>query len=150
VNSRIETTIKQSQFDNIYQKALIGLMLVNSRLEEQQNNVLKNHGISLQQYNVLRILRGQDPNPCSLQLVRDRMIDRMSDTSRIVERLRQSGLLTRLINKTDRRSVDIRITQKGIDCLALIDKEVDKFYIPLKKLEINELAQLTELIAKVL
>jgi MarR family transcriptional regulator, multiple gene regulator MgrA len=77
----IEEVIQQNHFDHTYQKILIDMMVINSRLEERQNFILKQYDISVQQYNVLRILRGQYPKASTLQTVKERMIDRMSDVS---------------------------------------------------------------------
>lgn len=144
----IAQVIKQNQFESNYQKVLIGIMVVNSRLEERQNFILKQYDISLQQYNVLRILRGQYPNMSTLQLVKERMIDRMSDVSRIVERLRKSGLLTRVPKSADRRAVDIQITEAGLALLKEIDRDLPYFYEPIKNLSIEDSAQLSTLLDK--
>jgi DNA-binding MarR family transcriptional regulator len=150
MTNTISAVIHQNHFDNSYQKILIGLMLTNSRLEERQNFIFKQYDISLQQYNVLRILRGQYPNASTLQTVKERMIDRMSDVSRIVERLRKSGLLTRVPKTVDRRAVDILISEEGLALLKKIDTETGYFYEPIKKLQKEESAQLSILLDKLL
>jgi DNA-binding MarR family transcriptional regulator len=144
----IAHVIKQNQFESNYQKVLIGIMVANSRFEERQNFILKQYDISLQQYNVLRILRGQYPNMSTLQLVKERMIDRMSDVSRIVERLRKNALLTRVPKSADRRAVDIRITERGLSLLKEIDNDLPYFYEPIKNLNIEDSTQLSRLLDK--
>ena len=72
---------------------------------------------------MLRILRGQYPKPATVNLIKERMIDKMSDASRIVDRLVQKQLVTRCTNDKDRRAVDIRISEQGLDILSKIDKE---------------------------
>ncbi len=146
----IAQVIHQPSFENPHQKILLGLMVVNSRLEERQSIVLKKFDISLQQYNVLRILRGQYPNKCKLHVIKERMIDRMSDSSRIVERLRKTGYLTRVTRELDRRAVDIEITEKGLAVLKEIDKEVPFFYESMKKLKPEDSTQLAVLLDKLL
>ena len=146
----IAQVIQQNQFEHTYQKVLIGVMLVNSRLEERQNFILKQYDISLQQYNVLRILRGQYPAMSTLHIVKERMIDRMSDVSRIVERLRKSGLLTRVPKSADRRAVDIQITEAGLALLKKIDAEINYFYEPIKSLNIEEVSHLSILLDKLM
>jgi DNA-binding MarR family transcriptional regulator len=81
--------------------------------------------ITMQQFNILRILRGQYPNPSSINLLRERMLDKMCDASRMVDRLKQKELIERCVNKKDKRSVDIVISQKGLDLLSKIDQEID-------------------------
>ncbi len=150
MTNTISEVIHQNHFDHTYQKILVGLMLTNSRLEERQNFIFKQYDISLQQYNVLRILRGQYPNVSTLQTVKERMIDRMSDVSRIVERLRKSGLLTRVPKTVDRRAVDILISEKGLALLKKIDTETMYFYAPIKNLENEDSVQLSILLDKLL
>ena len=150
MTDNIGQVIHQNHFENPYQKILIGLMVVNSRLEERQNVLLKRYDLSIQQYNVLRILRGQYPNQCTLQLVKERMIDRMSDVSRIVERLRKNDFLTRVTKPMDRRAVDILITEKGLALLKSIDQELDYFYQPIKKLSHEDTSHFAVLLEKLL
>ena len=150
MSDNIAQVIHQNQFGSIHQKILIGVMLVNSRLEERQNLILKQYDISLQQYNVLRILRGQYPNASTLQLVKERMIDRSSDVSRIVERLRKSDLLTRVPKAMDKRAVDIQITEGALDLLKRIDAEIPYFYEPMKQFSIAEATQMTVLLDKLM
>jgi DNA-binding MarR family transcriptional regulator len=83
------------------------------------------YDITMQQFNILRILRGQFPNPSSINLLRERMLDKMCDASRMVDRLKQKELIERCVNKKDKRSVDIVISQKGLDLLSKIDQEID-------------------------
>ena len=83
-------------------------------------------------------------------LVKERMIDRMSDVSRIVERLRKNDLLTRVPKRVDRRAVDILITEKGLDLLKSIDTEVDYFYQPIKKMATEDAANFALLLGKLL
>ena len=85
---------------------------------------LKPYKITAQQFNVLRILRGQHPNPISTNEIRNRMLDRMPDTSRIVDRLHKQGLLERKTCKADKRLVDVCITEAGLKLLADIDKTI--------------------------
>jgi DNA-binding MarR family transcriptional regulator len=89
------------------------------------NTILKDrldqYHITLQQFNILRILRGQHPKPATINLLKERMLDKMSDASRIVDRLVQKGLVTREINQKDRRAVDIIISEEGLAVLKKID-----------------------------
>lgn len=95
--------------------------LVNSKL----NDVLKPYGVSLQQFNVLRILRGQNQNPVTLSTVQERMIAKMSNTTRLVDKLSKKGYVEKKINKDNRRKIDISITNEGLLFLEEISKLID-------------------------
>ena len=116
---RIEEEIKQKKFKSEYIKADINVMFSANWIAARQSHILKPYDISIQQFNILRILRGQHPKPAPLKLLTERMIDRMSNTSRLVEKLKKKGLVTRQVCETNRRQVDISITEKG---LALVEK----------------------------
>lgn len=114
---RLEDEIKQKQFANEYQKLVVNILFTGSWLSGQHQRVLRPYGISPQQFNILRILRGQYPQPASVGLLIDRMIDKMSNASRLVEKLRQKGLVERTECQQDRRRVDVVITQAGLNML---------------------------------
>ena len=119
---KIEDEIKQTKkFRSEHQRLAVNIMFTSSWLYRTQGQFLKTFGISPEQYNVLRILRGQHPNCANNQLITERMIDKSSNCSRIVEKLKQKGLVDRKENKDDRRHVDITITQKGLTLLEKID-----------------------------
>ncbi|MFN6946205.1 MAG: MarR family winged helix-turn-helix transcriptional regulator [Cytophagaceae bacterium] len=124
---RLEDEIKQKSFSSEKDKAIINLIYTFNRVDYQSKNFFKQYGLTPQQYNILRILRGQHPEPCTINLLKERMLDKMCDASRMVERLRLKQLLKRKTCTNDRRSVDIIITQKGLDLLASIDPEVTQF-----------------------
>jgi len=118
----IEQDIKQEQFASPYHKLVINIAFTNGYLTNLLNNYLKPYGISMQQYNVLRILRGQHPNPVSINSITDRMIDKNSNASRLVEKLRIKSLIGRSQCPEDKRQVDVCITTKGLEVLSEIDK----------------------------
>ena len=119
---KIEDEIKQTKkFRSEHQRLAVNIMFTSSWLYRTQGQFLKTFGISPEQYNVLRILRGQHPNCANNQLITERMIDKSSNCSRIVEKLKQKGLVDRKENKDDRRHVDITITAKGLALLEKID-----------------------------
>lgn len=123
VMNSIEDLIHQTNFKNKYQRALISFIYANSILSTNQLEYFKEFGITPQQFNVLRILRGQYPNPATLNLIRERMLEKNSDVSRIVERLKKVGFLERVTCEQDRRAVDVIITQKGLNLLQVIDAD---------------------------
>ena len=116
---RLEDEIKQLYFRDPYEKAVLNVRFTNGWLDQIILSTLKQYGLSEEQYNVLRILKGQHPTPSPLQLISERMLNRMSNVTRLVEKLRLNGLVTRDVCSENRRKVDILITEKG---LRLLDK----------------------------
>lgn len=121
----IESDIHQKKFKNNQQKSVINLVYSSGFLINILNERVKGFGVTRQQYNVLRILKGQLPKSASVNLIKDRMMDKMSDASRIVERLRLKGLITRTISSSDKRAVDIIITEKGLNLLIEMEPAID-------------------------
>lgn len=122
---RLEDEIKQKTFKSEQQKAVVNLLYTSGFLVNLFNNKAKVYDITRQQYNVLRILRGQHPKSASINLIKDRMLDKMSDASRIVERLRIKNLVERKISDNDKRAVDITITDKGLTLLSEMEPAID-------------------------
>lgn len=146
----IEDLIKQSKFKNESHKATVSLLYTANMLTYYHENFFGKFGLTMQQFNVLRILRGQLPNPATINLIRDRMMDKMSDASRIVERLRKAGFVERVTSQKDRRAVDVKITDKGLEVLAKIDVLQDEMDKPLSNLDDAEKKQLNKLLDKIL
>lgn len=121
---KIEQAIKQKvPFKNSYEKTIVNIFFTAAFLIEKMRNFLKPYKITHQQYNVLRILRGQHPNAISMGVIRERMLDKMSDVLRVVSRLITKSLVEKQIGSTDKRLVDVRITNTGLMLLTEIDKE---------------------------
>jgi len=123
---KIEEAIKTRGFNNEGHKASVNLIYTYNWLQERVKEFLKDYDLTNQQFNVLRILRGSYPEPISTATIRDRMLDRMSDSSRIVNRLYQKGLLKRKSCKEDKRLVDIIISKEGLKILKKIDRNTGK------------------------
>ncbi len=140
--------IKQNKFKNEHQKMLINILFTSNWLNAIHANSLKPFGISSQQYNLLRILRGQHPKPASVNLLIDRMLDKSSNASRLVEKLRLKKLLERTICPEDRRAVNVIITQKGLDLLAELDKNESAIFKELKNVSEKEAEQMNSLLDK--
>lgn len=140
--------IKQSKFKSEYNKLLINVLFTNSWLNGLQSQIFKGHGITPQQFNTLRILRGQYPDSASVNLLKDRMIDKMSNVSRIIDKLKAKELVTRKPCKHDRRQVDVKITQKGLDLLEELSKEMDKWEEQLHNITEDEAATVNKLLDK--
>lgn len=118
---RLEEEISQSQFASEYQKAFVNLIYTNNWLINLHSTDLKPHKITMQQYNILRILREAHPKPVTIKLIRSQMLDKMSDASRIVEKLRLKEFADRKVNADDRRNVDVNITDKGLHLLSRLE-----------------------------
>ena len=121
---RLEDEIKQKQFRNEHHKLFVNLVFTGNWVKTAFSDTLKPYGLTLPQYNILRILRGQFPNPASINLLMERMLDKMSNASRLVEKLRQKGLVERKENDHDRRQADVLITEKGLELLKTIDPHI--------------------------
>lgn len=145
---KLEDEIKQKKFKNEYHKLAVNLIYTHGWLLNHQSQFFKKFQITGAQYNILRILRGQHPNPASINLLKERMLDKMSDTSRLVERLRQKGLVEREICPNDRRKVEVVITEKGMELLKSMDNIEDHFEIIFKNLKTNEAQLLNEYLDK--
>ena len=126
---KIEDEI-QSAFDNDLQKLIVNIYLTHSRISEPFQQLLGKFDITPTQYNVLRILRGQKQNPASIGLIKERMIERNSDVSRIIDRLLKKDLISRKKNKQDKRQKDVIISDSGLNLLATIEnyQEENAFY----------------------
>ncbi len=114
-----------SSFRSPFQKAYLNILYTGNWLEAQTESILKLHGISPEQYNVLRILRGQQGKPINLFEIQERMLSPMSNATRLVEKLRLKGLVTREVCEHNRRKVEIFITEKGKKLLEELDPEVE-------------------------
>ena len=144
----LEKEIVQSRFQSENQKAVINIMYTNNYIVSKMNNFFKAYGVTRQQYNVLRILRGQYPKPATVNLLKDRMLDKMSDASRIVERLRVKQLIHREVCMNDRRAVEITIAEKGLALLEKMDEITSKLNDLTKNLSMGELEELNRLLDK--
>lgn len=144
----LEHDIGQKDFRSEYHKAVLNILHTHYYLVDKMNDLFKKHDITRQQYNVLRILRGQLPGSASVNLIRDRMLDKMSDASRIVERLRLKDYVTRDYSENDKRRVDVKITDKGLELLSLMQTEVDGFDNLVHALSEEETKQLNVLLDK--
>jgi len=120
----LEKEIQSSKFEDNYHKAVVNISYTYNWLSNILRVRLEKHNITAQQFNILRILRGQYPNAATVNLLKERMIDKMCDASRIVDRLVQKELVTRCTNSKDRRAVDIRISDEGLKVLSMIDEEL--------------------------
>jgi MarR family transcriptional regulator, 2-MHQ and catechol-resistance regulon repressor len=145
----IDQDILQSKFRNEHQKAGVNLLYTYGWLMERTKEIFSAEDITPQQFNILRILRGSFPQPLSTLQIRERMLDKMSDTSRIVDRLITKGLVKKGTCKSDRRLVDVTITDKGKKMLERLDKRQDELDNIIGNLSEKEAAILSELLDKI-
>lgn len=145
---KLEDAIKQkTPFKSVKQKLIVNIIYTHNWLTDLQKDVFKPYGITPQQYNVLRILRGQYPNPVSTCVIRERMLDRMSDVSRIVDRLVKKELVVRRTCMEDKRLVDVFISENGMRLLASVDErnnQMDQLFSSLTELEAAQLSDLLD------
>jgi len=142
----IEQDISQATFRNDYQKAIINLIYTYNWMNEKMKKVFDKEDVTGQQYNILRILRGAG-KPISTLQIRERMLDKMSDTSRIVDRLVLKGLAKKTVCKDDKRLVDVSISPKGKTLLEKIDlyeKDMDAILGNLSDAEAKTLNKLLD------
>lgn len=112
---RIEEEIKQAKFKNEHLKAHINVLFSAAWMNQITNQILKPENLSWQQFNILRILKGQYPSPSTVKKLTERMIDKMSNASRLVDKLDKKGLIERIPYEKDRRRINIYITEKGLE-----------------------------------
>jgi DNA-binding MarR family transcriptional regulator len=135
---RLEDEIKQPAFQSEGQKAYLNILFTSGWLSLRQAAAFRPFGITLPQFNVLRILRGQHPLPATVALLIERMLDKTSNASRIVDKLEEKKLVTRTVCPANRRAVDIRITEAGLGLLRQIDES------GLADVRLNGMSALTE------
>lgn len=144
---QLEEEIQQKNFTSAYHKAVLNIIFTNSWLSQKYSAIFKPYDITQQQYNLLRILRGQHPKPVTIKMIKERMLDKMSDVSRLVEKLRLKGYVERSICPINRRNVDVCITENGLELLEKMDihvEDINKFMSNLTEEEVNHLNYLLD------
>ena len=144
----LEQAIKQEKFTNEFEKVAVNILFTSSWLYNLNSARLKPYGITPEQYNVLRILRGSAPKAMMLADITTRMIDKSSNATRLVEKLRQKGLLKREICENNRRQVDIYITDRGLGVLKKIDQDAEEYLEALKTITKTEAIELNRILDK--
>ncbi len=122
----VENHIKSNQTLKLHKKALINLLITSQYVNDRINAILKTFGLTTPQFNVLRILKGQKGQPANLSTIQDRMISKMSNTTRIVDKLIEKGLVSRQICKDNRRKIEIFITENGHQLLDQVNPHFEK------------------------
>ncbi len=147
---KIEEELQQKKFKNEFHKVHLNVVLTATKFTQKTNGLLKPFNISWQQFNILRILKGKHPEPATVKELTEKMIDKMSNSSRLVEKLVQKGLVERQSCSKDRRRVDIVITRAGMTLVnnasEALDQEFEENNMPLTK---KEAIQLNNLLDKI-
>lgn len=144
----LEEQIKQKKFNTQLEKAFVNISYTNSILVGQLNKAFKEFNISVQQFNVMRILKGQHPKAVSINDITDRMVDKMSNASRLVEKLRIKDLVKREKCAFDKRQVDVKLTRKGLNMLETLNHKLEYVQNQYSNLTEEEYAQLNDLLDK--
>ncbi|HEY4800660.1 MAG TPA: MarR family transcriptional regulator [Bacteroidia bacterium] len=145
---KLEDEIKQNKFKSEYQKLSVNILFTANWLEHHHGQHCKKHDITSEQFNILRILRGQYPKAATVNLLIERMLNKMSNASRLVEKLRKKGLVERETSQTDRRACDVMITKKGLSLLAEMDKSEREWTKLISHISENEAKHLNFMLDK--
>lgn len=147
-NAMLKET-KAPKYESIFHEAMVNVSFTHNWCSEKIKQAVASYDITSQQFNVLRILRGQYPKPCTINLLKASMLDKMCDASRIVDRLVQKELVVKEVNGVDKRAVDILINEKGLALLKQMDEEINLSGILSEHLSKAEAEQLSILLDKV-
>lgn len=145
---KLEEEIK-SKFESEYHKLGVNIIYTQYYIHRRTQKLLKPFGLTNQQYNVLRILKGQYPSTANINLLINRMLDKQSNASRLVDKLNSKGLVEKTINEHDKRNADVKITQAGLDLLNQIQPKLDNHVKDFEILSHDEAEKLNELLEKI-
>lgn len=142
----IEDAIKQKKFANPYHKLLVNITYTANWFMNKQMELLRPFDLSPQQYNVLRILKGAYPKPMRVQDINERMLDRTSNTSRLIDKLLNKGFVDKQLSRYDRRAVDIVISETGISILDKTTPLITALETLLHGFETEEIEKLNDML----
>ncbi|MFN4233231.1 MAG: MarR family winged helix-turn-helix transcriptional regulator [Bacteroidia bacterium] len=144
---KIEEAINQKKFRSEQQKAILNLYYTVSWIEKEQKKFFKKHNVTMQQYNVLNILKSVQPEKISTSDIKKRLTDSNPDVSRMVDRLEALKLITKKTNKNDKRLIEVSITTKGLQLVDKLNKNISKLDEVLK-LSSKDAKELNKLLDK--
>jgi DNA-binding MarR family transcriptional regulator len=145
---KIDDEIKQREWKSAHQKAQINILFTSNWLTDKTKKVLKPYGLTPQQFNVLRILKGKHPESCAAFDIKAVMIDKGPDVTRLIDRLITKGYVTRNVCEENRRKMDICITKEGLNLLHEIRPELKKQAKALEKITTKEAEELSRILDK--
>ena len=147
---KIEQVVQSDKVFDDAKRATINVLYIHSLMSEGLSGVMKKHDLSVEQFNVLRILRGTGGTPANMGTIQQRMIAKTSNTTRLVDKLLAKELVIRKICPENRRKMEVSITKKGVELLDVVDPLVDAFEVEFfSKLDQAELVELTRLLEKI-
>ena len=146
---KLEEEIKQAKFKDEWQKALLNIMYTGNWLADNFSVISKKYDINDQHYNILRILRGRYPNCTCPGEIKDVLVNKRGDLTRLLDKLVKKQFVDRNVNSENRRMVDIVITQKGLNLLTEMDSEVDQIENLKSKVSEEEAKVLNDILDKV-
>ncbi len=149
MNTKLENEISLQNFRNEYHKGIVNIVYTYGFIHNELQQLFGNYNLTMQQFNILRILRGVHPRTCTNSYIKSRMLDKNSDVTRIINRLINQELVERKASTEDKRKVEIRIRRKGLDLLAEIDKESAREDALLESLSEDEICELNRLLNKI-
>ncbi|MFN6379501.1 MAG: MarR family winged helix-turn-helix transcriptional regulator [Flavobacteriales bacterium] len=144
----LEEDIKQTRFSSEYQKLMLNVFYTANWLGLQHNQLMREFGLTGPQFNILRILRGQKGNPMSVNALIERMLDKSSNASRIVDKLEEKRYVMRKMCPNDRRQVEVTITKEGLEILSKLDKPVTELEENIKGISLEEAQLMNVLLEK--
>lgn len=144
----IEKEIPKSYFRNSSHKTLVNILFTSNWILEKLKQFLESEDITPQQYNILRILNNSD-RPLSTLKIREQMLDKMSDTSRIVERLLKKELVNKQMCRHDKRLVDVTISEKGLQLLDRLEKKSGELDSVIANLTSKDMDTVNQLLDKI-
>lgn len=149
---KIEEEIQTKKKLPDYKRALINVIYTGNWITDEMNAVLKPYDISTQQFNVLRILRGRKNQTTNLSSIQERMIAKNSNTTRLVDKLIRKGLVEKQICETNKRKVEIQITEEGLEFINNVSNSIDqreqKITANLDNYQLDKLSELLTLLRK--
>jgi DNA-binding MarR family transcriptional regulator len=145
----IKDLINSPTLNDEKHKAVISLIFIGNMIDYNNNKITAQFGLSVSQYNVIRILGREYPKPANISFIRKAMVYKMSDVSRIVIRLQKSGLVKRLTNSADKRAADVVMTDKGLKLYQAVEKYDNSFFKATSNLTLEEAQVLNSLLDKI-
>ncbi len=144
----IGKVIKQKSFASSSTKAMINIQYTANLALQSVNKIFKPFGIQNQHFNILRIIKGKHPKPVCPGEIKEVMLDKGRDLTRLLDKLEKEGLLTRKINSSNRRMIDIQLSQKGLTMLEKLNQKVDQWHKETNHMTEEEAEQLSNLLDK--
>ncbi|MHA6250108.1 MarR family winged helix-turn-helix transcriptional regulator [Pontibacter sp. CAU 1760] len=145
---RIEDEIHQKEFKDDYRRLLTNLLFTNNWINQQLMPFFKEFGLTLQQHNVLAILRGQHPTPVCFGDIQTRMVDRNSNVTRLIDKLIDKGYVTRDVCQANRRMIEVRLTEPGMRKLEQVDEHFPRLFSKLHNLSKEEAVVVSDMLDK--